>query len=78
MYVFSSRSFYLVILMNRSHMHFISKAEKGKSEAVESSPIPTPETIIDDQSTVIPEPIETKEDGGGGVLVDRPSKRVKV
>jgi hypothetical protein len=77
MYVISSQCFYLAILMHRSHMHFISKAEKGKSEAVESSPIPTPETIINDQTSTITEPTEMKEKDGV-VLVDRPSKRVKV
>jgi hypothetical protein len=60
-------------------MHFISKREKVKSEAIESSPTPTtPETIKSDgQSSIIPEPTELKEKDGG-VVVDRPSKRVKV
>jgi hypothetical protein len=67
------------VLMDRSHMHFISKREKVKSETIESSPTPTtPETIkIDSQSSIIPEMTEMKEKDGG-VVVDRPSKRVKV
>jgi len=65
------------VLMNRSHMHFISNRDKPSPEAIESSPIPTPETIMDDtKSSIIPEAIEMKEEDGG--VLDRPSKRVKV
>ena len=64
--------------MNRSHMHFSSKREKAAPEATESSPVPTPKTLDgDSQSSNIPGSIGTKEEDGG-VLVDRPSKRVKV
>jgi hypothetical protein len=59
-------------------MHFISKREKPTPEATESSPIPTPETIKGDgQSSIIPE-ARGMEEKDGSVLVDRPSKRVKV
>jgi hypothetical protein len=60
-------------------MHFISKREKTSPEATGSSPIPTPETIKGDyQSSIVPGSIETKEERVGEVLIDRPSKRVKV
>jgi hypothetical protein len=61
-------------------MHFISKREKVNSEATESSQTPTTlETIKGDgQSSIIPEPIGTKVKENEGVVVDRPSKRVKV
>ena len=63
--------------MNRSHMHFISKREKPSPEAIESSPIPTPETLKNDsQPATIPKPTEMKEMDGG--VLDRPSKRIKV
>ena len=74
MYAF--QSFQLEILMYRSHMHFISKREKVKSE--ETSPIPKSETIKGDNQSVVAEPTEIEEEGAEGVLVDRPSKRVKV
>ena len=64
-------------LINRSHLHFISKREKPSPEAIEFSPIPTPETInSDNQSSTIPKPTEMNETDGG--VLDRPSKRVKV
>jgi len=72
----SFQSFPLEILMDRSHMHFISKREKVKPE--ESSPIPESETIKGDNQSVVAEPKEIEEEGAEGVLVDRPSKRVKV
>jgi hypothetical protein len=60
-------------------MHFISKREKPSPEAIESSPTPTtPETIKSNgQSSIVPESTELKEKDGG-VVADRPSKRVKV
>jgi hypothetical protein len=69
-----------MVLTNRAHMHFISKREKVKSEAIESSPTPTtPETIKSDgQSSMILESIGTKVKENEGAVVDRPSKRVKV
>ena len=60
-------------------MHFISKREKATPEVTESSPTSTTlETIKgDSQSSIIPESTELKETDGG-VVADRPSKRVKV
>ena len=62
--------------MYRSHLHFISKRENVKLE--ESSPILDSETIKGDSQSVVAEPTEIEEEGAGSVLVDRPSKRVKV
>ena len=75
MYVFPNPS--RRVLMNRSHMHFISKREKPSPEAIESSPIPTPETIKGvNEPPTIPKPTDLKETDAG--VLDRPSKRVKV
>lgn len=57
-------------------MHFISKREKVKPE--ESSPILESETIKGDSQSIVAESTEIEEEGSGGVLADRPSKRVKV
>jgi len=57
-------------------MHFISKREKVKPE--ETSPMPKSETIKGDNQSVVAESTEIEEEGAGGVLVDRPPKRVKV
>ena len=58
-------------------MHFISKRDKPSPEAIESSPIPTPETIKgDNEPSTIPKSTDMKERDGG--VLDRPSKRIKV